>query len=126
MKRAVSRIGFATVWIIFSEFVRNQLLFVAYWRDHYTSLGISFPETPIHGAVWGLWSLTFAIVIYVISQKFSFKETAVLGWIFGFVMMWLVIGNLGVLPYGLLWFAIPLSILEVVVATFIVTRPQSK
>ena len=122
MKHAISKIGLATLWIALSEFIRNQLLFIAYWRDHYTSLGITFPETPIHGAVWGLWSLTLAVLIFVVSQKFSFKQTAILAWLFGFVMMWLVIGNLGVLPYGLLWFAVPLSILEVVVATLIVKK----
>ena len=122
MKHAASKIGLATLWIASSEFIRNQLLFIAYWRDHYTSLGITFPETPTHGAVWGLWSLTFAVLIYGVSQKFSFKQTAILAWLFGFVMMWLVIGNLGVLPYGLLWFAVPLSIVEVVVATLIVKK----
>jgi hypothetical protein len=33
-----------------------------------------------------------------------------------------VIGNLGVLPYDLLWSAIPLSILESVVATLIIKK----
>ena len=37
-------------------------------------------------------------------------------------MMWLVIGNMGVLPYGLLVYAIPLSMLETLVAAFIVKR----
>jgi len=33
--------------------------------------------------------------------------------------MWVVIGNLGVLPMGLLPFAVPLSMLEVAVAALI-------
>jgi hypothetical protein len=34
--------------------------------------------------------------------------------------MWVVIGNLGVLPYGLLWAGVPLSILESFLATLII------
>jgi hypothetical protein len=37
-----------------------------------------------------------------------------------FVLMWLVIGNMDVLPLGLLWVALPLSILEVTVAAIII------
>ena len=36
--------------------------------------------------------------------------------------MWIVIGNLGVLPYGLLAFAVPLSLLEAFVAALIVKK----
>jgi hypothetical protein len=36
--------------------------------------------------------------------------------------MWLVIGNLGVLPWGILPMAVPLSMLEAYVASFIVFR----
>ncbi len=44
------------------------------------------------------------------------------GWIRGFVMIWLVIGNLDVLPMGILPFAIPLSILEAFVASWIIHK----
>ncbi len=43
-----------------------------------------------------------------------------------FVMMWLVIGNLSVLPYGLLVYAIPLSILESFIATLIINTFKIK
>jgi hypothetical protein len=38
------------------------------------------------------------------------------------MMMWVVIGNLGVLPEGLLYVAIPLSFLETFVAAWIVKK----
>jgi hypothetical protein len=37
-----------------------------------------------------------------------------------FAMMWIVIGNLAVLPYGLLIFAVPLSLLESFVSVWII------
>lgn len=36
--------------------------------------------------------------------------------------MWVVIGNMGVLPSGLLYFAVPLSLLEAFVATFVIKK----
>jgi hypothetical protein len=38
----------------------------------------------------------------------------------GFVLMWLVTGNMAVLPFGILVYAIPLSIIEVAVAALII------
>jgi hypothetical protein len=121
MKRTLVILA-ATVWISVSEFVRNQFLVQSHWEAHYRSKGLVFPAEPVNGAVWGLWSLVFAGVIYTISRRFSFIHTAILSWVLGFVMMWIVIGNLGVLPYGILPLAIPLSMLEAAIATWIVLK----
>jgi hypothetical protein len=45
-----------------------------------------------------------------------------LSWFVGFVLMWVVIGNMGVLPKGLLYIAIPLSLLEAFLASFIIKK----
>lgn len=120
--RAVSATLFAFVWISISEFVRNQYLFKDKWVSHYQSLGLVFPGKPVNGAMWGVWSLLFALLIFQLSRKFSFLKTFFLSWLMGFVMMWLVIGNLGVLPMSLLWYAVPLSLLECLVALFIINQ----
>jgi hypothetical protein len=121
-KKTVLPILLATVWISVSEFVRNELLVKSYWVEHYEQLGLVFPAAPINGAIWGLWSLLFAIAIFVIAQKFTLLQTTLLSWWVGFVLMWVVIGNMGVLPDGLLLIAVPLSLLEAFVASFIVHR----
>jgi hypothetical protein len=110
----------AALWISISEFVRNEFLLKSYWTEHFQKLGLVFPSEPINGAVWGIWSLLFAIAIFIISKKFSLIQTALLSWFVGFVFMWVVIGNLGVLPNGLLFIAVPLSLLEAFLAAFII------
>jgi len=126
MKKSLIPILLAAVWISISEFARNQILFKSYWIEHYSSMGLVFPAEPVNGAIWGLWSLMFAIAIFIISGKFNLIETTLLSWFVGFVLMWLVIGNMGVLPYRLLYFAIPLSLLEAFVAAYIFhTRSQA-
>lgn len=122
LKKTILPILLATIWISISEFVRNELLIKSYWVEHYEKLGLVFPSEPINGAIWGIWSLLFAIAIFIIAKKFSLIQTTVLSWFFGFVLMWVVIGNMGVLPDGLLYIAVPLSLLEVFVAAFIIKK----
>jgi len=120
--RRVAPILAAAAWISVSEFFRNQLVFSGLWIKHYQNLGLTFPAAPINGILWGVWSLVFATIIYVLAQKFSLWQTTLLAWVAGFVLMWLVIGNLNVLPPKLLIPAVPLSLVEAFVASWIVTR----
>ncbi len=122
MKKALLAILTSTVWISASEFLRNEFLIKRYWTDHYAGLGLTFPAEPINGAVWGLWSLAFSVSIYALSRKFDFWPTVALSWWQGFLMMWLVIGNMQVLPFGILPYAIPLSVLECVVALWLIGK----
>jgi hypothetical protein len=110
----------ATIWISLSEFVRNQFLVRSFWIRHYQDLGLIFPAKPVNAAFWGVWSLLFAVTVFILAKKFTLLQTTFLSWFVACVMMWVVIGNLGVLPYGLLVYAVPLSILESWVATIIV------
>lgn len=118
-RKTILPVFVATAWISISEFVRNEFFLKHFWTDHYSSMGLVFPGEPINDAMWGVWSLLFATSIYVVAKKFSFIETALLAWLFGFVMMWVVIWNLSVLPVGILLYAIPLSLLEAFVASWI-------
>lgn len=120
--RAVYVVLAAALWINFSEFFRNELLFKHYWVGHYQSLGLVFPSQPANGAVWGLWGLLCALGVYVVSRRFSLIETTLLCWLIVFVLMWVAIGNMGVLPAGLLMYAVPLSLLEVFLAAYICQR----
>ena len=122
MKKTVLPILLSTIWISISEFGRNEFIVKSYWTSHYEKLGLVFPSEPINGAVWGIWSLCFAISIFIISKKFSLIQTTMLSWFVGFVLMWIVIWNMSVLPTGLLLFAVPLSLLETFVAGLIIRR----
>jgi hypothetical protein len=122
MKKSFLAIFLATIWISISEFFRNEFLLKEYWVSHYDSMGLVFPSEPVNGAVWGIWSLLFAISIFIISRKFNLTQTTFLSWFVGFVLMWFVVGNMGVLPLDILYFAIPLSLLEAFLAAFIIQK----
>ncbi len=122
LKNTVLPVLLAAAWISFSEFFRNQFLLTNDWQAHYAALGLQFPSAPVNGAVWGIWSLCFAIGIQQIAQKFGLVKTALIAWWMGFVLMWLVTGNLNVLPFGILIYAVPLSLLEAFIATWILFK----
>jgi len=125
-KKAILPILFATIWISISEFVRNEFIIKSYWTKHYENLGLVFPSEPINGVIWGLWSLCFAVAIFIIAKKFSLLQTTFLSWFVGFVLMWIVIGNMNVLPYRILFFAVPLSLLEAFLASLIIKKLTKK
>jgi hypothetical protein len=122
MKKNILPITIAGIWITVSEFVRNEFLFKSYWLDHFGSKGLKFETLPLNGFLWFVWSFALAYLIFKLLQKFSFQESLLLAWLSAFVMMWLTIFNLQVLPLALLLFAVPLSLFEVAVAAVLIQK----
>jgi len=114
------------VWVNASEFFRNEVLLKNFWVDHYQSLGMVFPSAPLNAAVWVGWGFLLAISIYVISRRFAVLQTALIAWFMGFVLMWVVTWNLSVLPNSILIYAIPLSLLEVFVGSYVCAAVSAK
>lgn len=125
MKKKLLAFFLSAAWIGFSEFVRNELLFKSHWINKYNSLNLVFPSEMINNAVWGIWSFLLAGLIVFLSTKLRLIENIVVSWLFAFVLMWLVAGNLNVLPLSLLLFAIPLSIIEITLACFIASKMKN-
>ena len=107
------------IWVNASEFFRNEVLLKTYWIDHYQSLGITFPSEPKNGIIWVVWGFLFAIAIYIISRKFNLIQTTLISWFMAFVLMWVVTWNLNVLPSAILIYAVPLSLLEAFIGSYI-------
>ncbi|MCB0793979.1 MAG: hypothetical protein KDB88_04510 [Flavobacteriales bacterium] len=114
-----------TVWVSVNEFVRNQLVLADHWVEQYAGMGLTFPAEPQNGAVWGLWALCFAVIAYFISKDGGLLRAGLLLWSIGFVLMWIVIGNMAVLPFSILPVAIPWSLIEAFGAVWIMKRIAS-
>jgi predicted neutral ceramidase superfamily lipid hydrolase len=107
------------IWVNASEFFRNEVLLKTYWINHYRSLGMTFPSEPLNGMIWVAWGFLFAIAIYIISRKFDLIKTTLISWFMAFVLMWIVTWNLNVLPSAILIYAVPLSLLEAFIGSYI-------
>ncbi len=119
MKKITLAIVISGIWITLSEFVRNEVMFKSYWLNKYSALGHPFPSAPINNLLWVAWSFLLAGCTVYLVRKLSFVGALLVTWIFGFVMMWVVMWNLSVLPTSLLPVAAPWSFVEVIVAVLI-------
>lgn len=122
----ITAIGVTGLWVNASEFFRNEVLLKSYWVDHYRTLGLEFPSAPVNGMMWMVWGFLFAAVIRMLSEKYHLVRATLLSWTVGFVLMWIVIWNLLVLPLPLLLFAVPLSLLEAFIGTLLCQRLAPK
>jgi predicted neutral ceramidase superfamily lipid hydrolase len=80
---------------------------------------MTFPSEPRNGMIWLAWGFLLAIAIYLISRRFNLIQTALISWLMAFVLMWLVTFNLNVLPSAILIYAVPLSLLEAFIGSYI-------
>jgi hypothetical protein len=117
--RSIIAVLLTGVWVNASEFLRNEVLLKAHWVEHYQSLGMTFPSEPLNGIIWVAWGFLFAIAIYSISRKFDLIQTTLVSWFMAFVLMWFVTWNLNVLPGAILVYAVPLSLLEAFIGSYI-------
>lgn len=108
-----------------SEFIRNELVIKNIWIDGFAAIGLTFPSEPINGATWGLWAFVFVAILSLLCKKFSILESTLIAWGIGFVLLWVAMWNLGVLPKDLLLWAIPWSFLEVYIAALICTKTMT-
>jgi hypothetical protein len=102
-----------------SEFIRNELVIKNIWVNGFNEIGLTFPSEPINGATWGIWAFVFVGILSYLSKNFSALESTLIAWVSGFVLLWLAMWNMGVLPKGLLFWAIPWSFGEVYIAALI-------
>jgi len=119
IKQFVLAVVAAGVWMNVSEFVRNELLLKHYWVDGFGEIGLTFPSAPVNGAVWGLWAFLFVAFLTWLITKFDVLRSTIISWVLGFVLLWIAMWNMGILPKGLLYWAVPWSFIEVYVAAFI-------
>lgn len=122
MSKYIPAVLAAGLWMNISEFVRNELLIKNLWIDGFSAIGLSFPSSPVNGAIWGLWAFIFVTVLALLTTKFGVVKSTVMSWMLGFVLLWIAMWNMAVLPEGLLYWAVPWSLIEVYVAALIANR----
>lgn len=110
------------LWVNLSETLRWIFLVRSYWVEHYESMNLVYPETPINTLVWIVWGFLIAVTIFALSTKFDLFKTVFLTWLVVFVMGWLVLWNMDTLPLGILVFVVPLSLFEICVGALICTK----
>lgn len=109
-----------------SEFVRNEIFIKKIWVSGFNEIGLSFPSSPINGAVWGVWAFIFVAVLAWSTKSLDTLKSTIICWVCGFLLLWIAMWNMGVLPNGLLYWAVPWSFVEVYIAALICNRIMRK
>jgi len=106
-KKTILPIFLIGVWINISMTIAWLLILESYWVDKYQSLNLIFPSGLTINIMWMIWGFMFAIIIFILSKKYSLLQTTLLSWFVTFVVPWNMIWTMGVLPTGMLLFNIP-------------------
>ena len=126
LKKTILPILLTGIWLNISGTIRWIYLIEPYWLEKYNYLNLEFPADPINNIMWMIWGFMFAMVIFILSKRFNLIQTTLLSWFMVYVMMWVIVWNVGVLPTGMLWINIPLSFIDAYVGTFICIRLSIK
>jgi len=119
IKKTIVPILITGIWINVSETVRWMLIIESYWIEKYQGLNLTFPNETINMFMWMIWGFFFATTIFILSKKYSLIQTTIFSWFVAFAMMWVIVWNIGVLPIEMLWYNIPLSLLEAFIGALI-------
>ena len=122
--KSVLHILLLVVLINVSETLRWLLYAKPKLDAHYRRLGLELSNGPINGILWMIWGAMLAILVFVLSRKFTLVQTTLIAWLAVFAMHWIALWNSAVLPLDILLIAAPLSLIEIFIAAWISVKLQ--
>jgi len=112
------------VWINLAETARWILYAKSRFDALFQSMGRELPNEPINGILWMIWGIVIAVVVYVLSKKFTLWQTTIITWFAVFVLVWIALWNSAVLPVEILPVVVPMSLLTIFIAALIAKKLQ--
>jgi hypothetical protein len=125
-KKAIWQILLVSLWINIFETLRWMLFARPYIDMHFKAANLVLPNEPVNNILWLIWGIIIAVMIFIISKKFKVLQTTFIVWITVYVMHWIALWNMAVLPINILWLAVPLTFINVLVGALICTKFISK
>lgn len=118
-KKTVWQIFVVSLWINIFETLRWVLFAKPDIDMYFKAANLVLPNQPINNILWMVWSIIMAVMIFIISKKFKVLQTTFIVWIIVYVMHWIALWNMTVLPINILWLAVPLTFINVLIGTLI-------
>ncbi len=119
LKKTILPILLTGIWINISITIGWILILKSYWIEKYQSLNLVFPIGITNNIVWMIWGFMLATIVFILSKKFTVLQTTFLAWFVAFIMLWVIIWNVGILPTGMLLFNIPNSLFVTFISALI-------
>ena len=120
-----------SIWVNASEVFRYFLFVMSRVKTCWNNLETVADMNWIIFGIWGIWdTLLTAMTVFLFwlyAQRFgnnirSVISSAVLAWIFFFVLYWVGAANMGYSDWSILWITLPLSLIELIIANFIAAK----
>jgi hypothetical protein len=123
--KAIWQIFLVSIWINIFETLRWMLFAKPEIDMHFKAANIVLPNEPINNLLWLIWGIIIAVMIFIVSKKFKVLQTTFIVWITVYVMNWIALWNMAVLPINILWLAVPLTFINVLAGALISNYFQS-
>ena len=123
-----------SIWINISEVFRYFVLVMPRVRSFFNhKIGVAEMDLSIF-SIWGFWdTLLTAILVFIFwlyaktfgNNNKSILISATIVWLAVFVIFWVATANMGLSNWGILLITLPLSLLEMIVGTWIASKLYS-
>jgi hypothetical protein len=130
-KQFILTILIVSIWINISEVFRYFVIVKPMMQEYLAMLPGAIPMNWTVFAIWGIWdTILTSLVVFIywlVAQRFgnnlmSTIISATTSWALFFLLFWLGMVNMGLSPISVALIALPLSLLEMIVASWILSK----
>ena len=118
-KKAIWQVIILSIWINLAETIRWIAFAKPYFVNHTQNMNIEQPSGPLYLIIWFVWGVLLALLIYIISRKFSFIETTIIIWLSVYSGIWIMLFNLSLVTFPILIAIAAFCFIEIFVGSLI-------
>ena len=118
-KKAIWQVIILSIWINLAETIRWIAFSKPYFVNHTQNMNIEQPSGPLYLIIWFVWGVLLALLIYIISRKFSFIETTIIIWLSVYSGIWIMLFNQSLVTFPILIAIAAFCFIEIFVGSLI-------
>jgi len=131
LKSFVIVVLITSIWVNASEVFRYFVFVMPRVKAYWNNLESVADMNWVIFSIWGIWdTILTAMTVFIFwlyAQRFGYNNksvitSAILAWVFFFVLYWVGAANMGYSDWSILWITLPLSLLELIIANFIAAK----
>jgi hypothetical protein len=118
-KKAIWQVFILSIWINIAETIRWIAFSKPYFVSHTQNMNVEQPSGPLYLIIWFVWGILVALLIYIISQKFSYLKATFIIWFSVFSGVWIMLINLRIVTFPILFAIAAFCFIEIFIGTLI-------
>ena len=118
-KKAICQVIILSIWINLAETIRWIAFAKPYFVSQYQNMNIEPPSGPLYLIIWFVWGVLVALLIFIISQKFSYLKATFIIWFSVFSGVWIMLINLRIVTFPILFAIAAFCFIEIFIGTLI-------